>query len=199
VLAYQRSRTETVIGSPSLRPRAPRRWTSPSSSCGVPKLCHAADQPDLQAGIGFLHPTGPAPDGEACQVEADADLSLGAADEPRLVSRPLARPRPLSAAAAVRSLGDGRTEYRRRSHRSHARDGPVGAPGARPQPTIPAFAKPSPRRASVWTNQLCLLSVGFRAFTHTVSAQRIDHDRNGSLNRVSLPHTPPTPWPPDGP
>jgi len=30
VLAHQRSRTETVIGSPSLRPSAPRRWTSPS-------------------------------------------------------------------------------------------------------------------------------------------------------------------------
>jgi hypothetical protein len=117
---------------------------------------------------------GPAPDGEARQVEADAEPSRGAADEPHLVSRPLARPRPLSAAAAVHSLGDWRTESRRRSHRSHAHDGPRRAAGARPQPTILAFAKPSPRRASVWSNQLCLLSVGFRA---------LDPDRFGAADR----------------
>jgi len=103
----------------------------------------------------------PAPDGEARAVETDDTLFPGDPDEPRLVSRPLARPRPLSAATAVRSLGDWRTECQRRSHRSHARDGPTRAAGARPQPTVLAFAKPSPRRANVWRNQLCLLSLGF--------------------------------------
>jgi hypothetical protein len=107
--------------------------------------------------------TGPAPDGEACQVEADDTRSPVDANEPRLVSRPLARPRPLSAAAARRSLDDWKTECQRQSHRSHARDGPPRAAGARPQPTVLALAKPSPRRASAWTNQRCLPSVGFRA------------------------------------
>jgi hypothetical protein len=107
--------------------------------------------------------TGPAPDGEARAVETDDTLSAVDADEPRLVSRPLARPRPLSAPAALRSLDDWRTECRRRSHRSHARDGPPRAAGARPQPTVLASAKPSPRRPTVRTNQLCLLPVGSRA------------------------------------
>jgi hypothetical protein len=107
--------------------------------------------------------TGPAPDGEARPVETDDTLSAVDADEPRLVSRPLARPRPLSAPAALRSLDDWRTECRRRSHRSHARDGRPRAAGARPQPTVLASAKPSPRRPTVRTNQLCLLPVGSRA------------------------------------
>src|SRR5436190_3972828 len=116
--------------------------------------------------------TGRAPDGEARQVEADADLSLADADEPRLVSPPLAPPRPLSAAAAVRSLGDRRTECRQRSHRSHARDGPPRAAGARPQPTVLASAKPSSRRPTVGTNQRCLLAVGFTERTGPTVARR---------------------------
>ncbi len=107
--------------------------------------------------------TGPVPDGEARPVETDDTLSAVDADEPRLLSRPLARPRPLSPPAALRSLDDWRIECRRRSHRSHARDGPPRAAGARPQPTVLASAKPSPRRPTVRTNQLCFLPVGARA------------------------------------
>src|SRR5436190_20649574 len=133
--------------------------------------------------------TGPAPDGEARQVEADADLSLGAADEPRLVSHPLAPPRPLSAAAAVRSLGDRRTECRRRSHRSHARDGPPRAAGARPQPTVLAFAKPSPasRQRSARTSAASSRSAS-APHPHRLGATDRPLPPAGSLNRVSLPH-----------
>src|SRR6266540_2512746 len=73
---------------------------------------------------------GPAPVGEARQVEADDNRSLAAAAEPRLASRPLpARRR--SARPCV--LPTTRASLRPPpSHRSHARDGPQRETSARP-------------------------------------------------------------------
>src|SRR5436190_21054808 len=130
--------------------------------------------------------TGPAPDGEARQVEADADLSLGAADEPRLVSHPLAPPRPLSAAAEVRSLGDRRTECRRRSHRSHARDGPPTGGWRSPATNGSGIreAVAASRQRSARTSAASSRSA--RLLTHTSR-------RNGSTTPASRPARPQRP------
>jgi hypothetical protein len=69
----------------------------------------------------------PAQDREAGPVKADANHSPGAADEPRLASRPLPGPGPLRAVPTVPSPRDSRIVRLPPSHRSHARDGPARA------------------------------------------------------------------------
>ncbi len=110
--------------------------------------CLEADAPE---------PGGPAPVGEARQVEADDNRSLAAAAEPRLASRPppvrrrSARPCvPQTTRASLRPSP---------SHRSHARDGPQRETSARPttqcsKRDVKATADRGRPRPSRWCTRL---------------------------------------------
>jgi Homeodomain-like domain len=82
------------------------------------------------------------------QVEADDTLSPGAADEPRLGSRPLPGPGPLRTVPTVRSPCDSRIMRLAPSHRSHARDGPQEQTGARVTAPLLLLGRQSNRRSA---------------------------------------------------
>jgi hypothetical protein len=125
--------------------------------------------------------SGPAQDREACQVEAEDNVSSAAADGPRLGSRPLPAPEPFDAAAAARSPCDSRTVPLRLSHRSRARDGPPRAGrrssrspvflAARRQSRRPAAPSVRANHASGAQGRLPVI------VSPAASAQRNDHHR----------------------
>jgi transposase len=167
----------TVLRRSGLGP-APRRL-GPSWSAFLRAQAYGLLGGDLHSSVGAglksdaSARSRPAPDGETCQVEADDTLSPAAADEPRLVSRPLPRPRPLRAAAAARPRRDSRNA---RLRPSRARDGPA-TDGRR----SPATDRSSGREAVAESRQrldkpaLGPLGRLQGVFTLTVSAQRINH------------------------
>jgi hypothetical protein len=126
----------TVLRSSGLGP-APRR-IGPSWSEFLRAQAHSLVGGGLSSALGddcveadAAEPDGPAPVGEARQVEADDNRSLAAAAEPRLASRPLpVRRRSARPCVPPTTRASPRPPP---SHRSHARDGPQRETSARPQ------------------------------------------------------------------
>jgi hypothetical protein len=188
----------TVLRRPGLGP-APRRL-GPSWPEFLRAQAYSLLGSELRSSVGAGREddasvrTGPAPDGEARHVETDDTLSAIDADEPRLVSRPLARPRPAQcprgaafsrrsedrAPAAIASIARPRrtpTGGRRSTatNGSGIREAVAASPYRPDKPALPPPGRPQGSSPTP-----------FRRNGSTTTPA-------GSLNRISLPHTYSTP------
>ncbi len=143
----------TVLRRSGLGP-APRR-IGPSWSEFLRAQAHGILGGGLRFGLGDDGLDGDASerswstqDREACPVEADDNLSPGAADGPRLASRPQPGPGPLRTVPTVRTPCDSRIARRRPARRSHARDRPQEQAGARATAPLFLLGRQSNRRAA---------------------------------------------------
>jgi hypothetical protein len=187
----------TTIASVLRRARASvrrRGGSAPSWSEFLRAQAHSLVGGGLSSALGgdglgadAAEPGGPAPVGEARQVEADENRSLAAAAEPRLASRPLPERR-----RSARSLSPRRLERhcarRHRIDRTLATD-PQGEASARPTSKCSkATSKPrliAAARADHAPHPPCQAA----ASRDPRRRRNSTTTRAASSNRISLPHT----------